>query len=113
VIGLVGQISLNQLVSLGGFIGQISLINLSASSKYWPIGFIGIICFGLIGLLGLIGLSDLSNLSITSLVVSSALSTCQLIGLIGFVIAAKTISRRLKQAAALGVAAAAAFIVLI
>jgi hypothetical protein len=78
---------------------------LSASSKYWPIGSIGIIC--------LIGLSDLSDLSITSLVVSSASSTRQLIGLIGFVIAAKTISRRLKQAAALGVAAAAAFIVLI
>jgi hypothetical protein len=78
---------------------------LSASSKYWPIGSIDIIC--------LIGLSDLSDLSITSLVVSSASSTRQLIGLIGFVIAAKTISRRLKQAAALGVAAAAAFIVLI
>ena len=38
----------------------------------------------------------------TSLVGLLALFTCRLIGLIGFVIAAKTISRRLKQAAALG-----------
>jgi len=38
------------------------------------------------------------------LVGSSALSPHQLIGLISFVIAAKTISGRLKQAAALGVA---------
>jgi len=38
----------------------------------------------------------------TSLVGLSALFTCRLIGLIRFVIAAKTISRRLKQAAALG-----------
>jgi hypothetical protein len=71
---------------------------LSASSNYWLIGFIGIICFGLIGLIGLIGLGDLS---ISSLVGLSASSARRLISLIGFVIAAKTISRRLKKAAAL------------
>jgi hypothetical protein len=62
-----------------------------SGSNYWPIGFIGVICFGLIGLIGLIGLS---NLSITSLVGSSATSTCQLIGFIGFVIAAKSSGTR-------------------
>ena len=58
----------------------------------------------LIGLIGLIGLISLGNLSITSLVCSSASSARQFIGLIGFLITAKTISRRLKQAAALRVA---------
>jgi hypothetical protein len=80
-LGLVGFIGLG-LVSLVGFFDRISLVG--------PIGFIG-----------LIGLGDLS---ITSLVGSSASSARRLIGLISFVIAAKTISRRLKQAAALGVA---------
>ena len=78
--GLVGFIGLG-LVSLVGFFDRISLVG--------PIGFIGLIGLG--------------NLGITSLVGSLALSTRRLIGLIGFVIAAK-ISRRLKQAAALGVA---------
>jgi hypothetical protein len=55
----------------------------------------------LISLIGLIVIG-LGDLCITSLVGLLASSTRQLIG--GFVIAAKTISRRLKQAAALGVA---------
>jgi len=101
VIGLVGQISLGiSLASLIGLVGQIgfgfvrlislgdlsviSLINLSASANHWP----NVIGFGLIGLVG-----------------SSALSAHQLIGLISFVIAAKTISRQLKHAASHGVAA--------
>jgi hypothetical protein len=49
-------------------------------------------------------LSASSACRLTSLVSPSASSARQLIGLIGFVIAAKAISRRLKQAAALGVA---------
>jgi hypothetical protein len=61
-------------------------------------------CSRLISLIGLIGLMGVGDLCITSLVGSSALSARQLIGLIGFLIAAKTISRRLNQAAALGVA---------
>jgi len=49
-------------------------------------------------------LSASSACRLTSLVSPSASSARQLISLIGFVIAAKAISRRLKQAAALGVA---------
>jgi hypothetical protein len=49
-------------------------------------------------------LSASSARRLTSLVGSAASFACQLIGLIGFVIAAKTMSRRLKQAAALEVA---------
>jgi hypothetical protein len=88
------------LISLGGLIGNIRLV-----------GFVGFVLVGFIGLglvnqlIGLIGLISLGlvDLCITSLVDSSASSARQLIGLIGFVIAAKTISRRLKQAAALRV----------
>jgi len=80
-LGLIGFIGLG-LVSLFGFFNRISLV-------------------GPIGCIGLIGLGDLS---ITNLVGLSASSACRLIGHIGFVKAAKTISRQLKQAAALGVA---------
>ncbi len=86
LIGLIGQIGFGfvRLISLGD-LSVICLINLSASANHWPNGLIG---FGLIGLVG-----------------SSALSAHQLIGLISFVIAAKTISRQLKHAASHGVAA--------
>jgi hypothetical protein len=114
-LGLVGFIGLG-LISIAGLIGHISLVGLGGFS-----GISGLVSrislVSLIGLIGLVGLISLGKLGITSLVGSSASSACrltslvgslasarQLISLIGFVIAAKVISRRLKQAAALGVA---------
>jgi len=113
--GFIGFVGLGiGIVSLGGIIGNIRLVGF--------IGFVGLVLVGFIGLglvnqlIGLIGLISLGlvdiisligasiGLCITSLVGSSASSAHQLIGLISFVIAAKTISRWLKQAAALGVA---------
>jgi hypothetical protein len=107
-ISLVGRIGLNGfiglcIVSIVGHIGHISLVGLGDfSGNSGLVGQISLV--SPIGLIGLIGLISLGNLGITSLVGSSALSARQFIGLIGFVIAAKTISWRLKQAAALRVA---------
>ena len=96
--GFIGHIGQTGLVGPVGHIGLIILVGLVGCISL--VGLIGLI--DLIGLIGLVGLISLGDLSITSLFGSSASSACQLIGLISFVIVAKTLSRWLKQAASLG-----------
>jgi hypothetical protein len=85
---LVGFISLGLVNQL---IGLISLISLSLVDIISLIGSLASFAHRLISLIGLIGLIGLGDLYITSLVGLSVLSARQLIGLISFVIAAKTI----------------------
>ena len=117
IIGLVGRIVQNglvdgnNLVSLGGLIGHLSLvgrciiglIESSASLNHWPIGLIGVIGLGLIALSA--STASLAR-RLISLVSFVGLSTHRPLRerLATAVNEATKITWRLKQAAALGVA---------
>ncbi len=48
LVGQISLISISGLIGHNGLVGIIGLIELSASSNYWPIGFISVIGLGLI-----------------------------------------------------------------